>query len=241
MKGLEHASGVGIDAAQDSSTAPAGAAMEYPAEPGSARLILTLGLAGLLSGLAIVGAYEITLPVITENKARALEAAVLEVVPGSASMRKMVFAEGDLIDAPPADPKAAGTTISSEEVIYAAFDANEQLLGYAIPGEGTGFQDVIKLIYGYDPVQRRIVGMRILESRETPGLGDKIYKDAAFVGNFSALAVDPTIELVKGRTSPNQVDGITGATISSKAVVKILNLSNQRWIARLPQRQGDDG
>ncbi len=65
--------------------------------------------------------------------------------------------------------------------------------------------------------------MEILDSRETPGLGDKIYKDAAFVANFASLSVDPEIVAVKkgNKSAPNQIDAITGATISSKAVVKI--------------------
>jgi electron transport complex protein RnfG len=76
--------------------------------------------------------------------------------------------------------------------------------------------------------------MEILQSRETPGLGDKIYKDAAFVANFSALSIDPEIITVKkgAKTALNEVDAITGATISSKAVVQIINRGNQRWVPR---------
>jgi electron transport complex protein RnfG len=76
--------------------------------------------------------------------------------------------------------------------------------------------------------------MEVLESRETPGLGDKIIKDTDFVGNFRNLAVDPTVVVVKaGRTSDNEVDAISGATISSQAVVKIINMSNERWMDRV--------
>jgi len=79
-----------------------------------------------------------------------------------------------------------------------------------------------------------VTGMYVLESRETPGLGDKIFKDEAFVANFRALAVDPEIVLVKGgRTADNEVDAITGATISSRAVVKILNTAHEAWRPRL--------
>ena len=35
------------------------------------------------------------------------------------------------------------------------------------------------VLYGYRPADRKVIGMWILDSRETPGLGDKIYKDAA--------------------------------------------------------------
>ena len=82
--------------------------------------------------------------------------------------------------------------------------------------------------------------MEVLESRETPGLGDKIIKDADFVGAFRDLAVEPAIVAVKsGRSRDNEVDAISGATISSKAVVKIINASNQRWMERIAALAGN--
>ena len=92
------------------------------------------------------------------------------------------------------------------------------------------------MLYGYAPAEKLVRGMEILESRETPGLGDKIYKDADFVSNFSALLIEPEIVAVKKntKTQPNEIDAITGATISSKAVVRIINETHVAWAERLP-------
>ena len=81
--------------------------------------------------------------------------------------------------------------------------------------------------------------MEVLESRETPGLGDKIYKDAEFVRAFSALSIEPEIMAVKKGTSsmPNEIDAITGATISSKAVVRIINEAHAAWSEKLEAGQ----
>ena len=59
------------------------------------------------------------------------------------------------------------------------------------------------------------------------------------VVDFRALAVDPEIVPVKTgtRSAQNEVDAITGATISSKAVVSIINNTNERWLPRLPQEE----
>ena len=104
-----------------------------------------------------------------------------------------------------------------------------------MPAAGPGFQDTIKLLYGLDAAGEKVIGLYVLESRETPGLGDRIYKDPKFVAEFAALAVEPAIKLVKGHgAEPNEVDAITGATISSRAVVKILNGGNALWRPRLP-------
>jgi electron transport complex protein RnfG len=196
--------------------------------PETPRLVLTLALAGLLSGLAIVGAYRLTLPTIEANNAQALREAVFKVLPGAERLQRLVWKDGHMV---PAEGASA-----DEPSVYAGYTADGKFVGYAIPAAGAGFQDTIRLIYGFDPAKERIVGMEVLESRETPGLGDRIYDDEHFHHQFLDLAVKPTVELVKHEpTAPNQVDAITGATISSTAVVKIVNSGNQEWLSRLPK------
>jgi len=194
--------------------------------PETPRLVMTLGVAGLLSGLAIVGAYRLTLPVIQANQAEALRRAVFKVVPGAERLERLVVRDGALVP--------AGDSAADEPSVYAGYAADGGFRGYAVPSAGPGFQDTIRLLYGYDPERDRVVGMEVLESRETPGLGDRIYKDEEFVAQFRDLAVEPEVVLVKEEpTAPNQVDAITGATISSTAVVKIVNAGNEEWLARL--------
>ncbi len=196
--------------------------------PSSLRLVLTLAIAGLISGIAIIGIYETTLPTITANKARELREAVFKVLPGVTQMQALVYRENELVvvDQPNKD----------EPVIYGGYDAEGGFVGYAMPAAGPGFQDTIAILYGYKPAEKIVVGMEVLESRETPGLGDKIYKDAEFVAGFSALSVDPEIVAVKKGTKslPNEVNAITGATISAKAVVRIINEAHFSWAGQLP-------
>jgi len=198
------------------------------AAPSSLRLVLTLAIAGLLSGIAIIGIYETTLPTITANKARELREAVFKVLPGVSQMQALVHREGALV--------VVAEPAKDEPVVYGGYDEQGGFVGYAMPGAGPGFQDTIKLLYGYKPGEQIIVGMEILESRETPGLGDKIYKDADFVSEFDALSVEPEIVTVKKGTGrqPNEVDAITGATISAKAVVRIINETHIAWEEQLP-------
>lgn len=213
-------------------------AVVTPSPKESARLVLTLAVAGLFSGLCIVGAYVGTLGKIRENQARALREAVFQVVPGSSRLQPLVEQGDALVPAPEhAAGQGGAEGGDAEQRIYAAYDDAGAFRGYAIPAEGSGFQDTIALIFGFDPARRVIVGMQVLESRETPGLGDKIAKDPAFVANFEALEVAPEIRLVKNgaRTAANEVDSITGATISSKAVVRILNDAASTWVSRLPE------
>ena len=182
----------------------------------------------MISGIAIIGIYESTLPTITANKARELREAVFKVLPGVSQMQALVYRDGELV--------AVGAPDKDEPVVYGGYDEQGGFVGYAMPAAGPGFQDTIAILYGYKPVEKIVVGMEVLESRETPGLGDKIYKDAVFVAGFSALFVEPEIIAVKKGTKsqPNEIDAITGATISSKAVVRIINEAHAEWSAQLP-------
>lgn len=192
-------------------------------EPGGLRLVATLAIAGVLAGFLLAGVHQVTQPMIQANKVAALERAVLEVVPGATQTQRFVIRDGALV----ADTTTGPT---SEPAVYAAYDADAKFVGYAIRGEGAGFQDTIALLIGFDPTRERVTGMYVLTSRETPGLGDKIFKDPAFGDCFKDLAVEPQVVLVKdGRTEDNQVDAITGATISSRAVVNITNAALDEW------------
>jgi electron transport complex protein RnfG len=203
-------------------------APEDTSSPSSLRLVLTLAIAGLVSGVAIIGIYETTLPTITANKARELREAVFKVLPGVSQMQALVHRDGELV--------VVGVPDKDEPVIYGGYDDQGVFVGYAMQAAGPGFQDTIGILYGYNPAEKIVVGMEVLESRETPGLGDKIYKDAVFVGGFSSLSVEPEIVAVKKGTKsqPNEIDAITGATISSKAVVRIINETHAQWSAQLP-------
>jgi len=101
-----------------------------------------------------------------------------------------------------------------------------RLLGYAVIAEGIGW-DRLKVLIGLSPDLHRITGLEILESRETPGLGERI-KTAAFRNQFKKPA-DAPLELVKhAPTTDQQVQAITGATISSEAVTNMVNKEVQK-------------
>ena len=194
----------------------------------SLRLVATLVFAAALSGLALASVYQVTKPIIDANNIRERQEAVFKVVPGSSVLQKLALRDGALVPIPENE-------ITTDDVLYGAYDDTGRFLGYAIENAGPGFQDTIRLLYGYDPQRQLVIGMEVLESLETPGLGDKIWKDEEFVANFSELAVDPPIEVVKGgRDAAHEVDVITGATISSKAVVRIINQGHAQWALVLP-------
>jgi len=193
------------------------------------HLIRALVGVAAVCGVLISTVFQCTLPTIEANRAEALREAVFAVIPGA--RRVVTFQDTTSGGLVPVEGKAP-----AGERLYGGYDAQGQLMGVAIEAQGKGYQDVIKLLYGYRPDEEKIVGFKILDSKETPGLGDKIGKDAAFLANFAALDVglNPegttprnALEVVKQGTRSKgwHIDAITGATISSKAVGSILNQS----------------
>jgi len=198
-------------------------------ETSGTKMLLTMTGIGVFCALMIVLAFQGTLPRIEQLKAEALEKAIFKVVPGMVSKRTFrMESDGSLTEVKSKEKNA--------RLVYAGYDAEGKMVGVAVEAAGMGFADVIKVIYGYDPAKEAVVGFYVLESKETPGLGDKIEKDASFLANFEALDValsedksktKNTVVAVKHGKKQNkwEVDGITGATISSRAIGKILGTS----------------
>jgi len=198
-------------------------------EPSSLKLILALGIAGLISGVILVGTYIYTDPLIKANKAAATERAIFNVLPNCDSYTTLVLEGSRLVEK--VEEKGKEESDDEELLIYAGFNKKKELVGFAIPGAEPGFQDIIGTMFGYDGTKKVIIGFEVLESKETPGLGDKIFKDADFQTNFTSLEIEPEIIPVKKgeKTKPNELETITGATISSKAVVRLLNKTMEVW------------
>jgi electron transport complex protein RnfG len=198
---------------------------------------------GVFCGLVIVSVFQVTRPVIERNKAEALQRAIFHVLPNANTSTTYRLDENGGF-------KILEGEGIGEQLVYAGYDDQEELVGLAVEAQGMGYQDVIGLIYGYSFADEAIIGIQVLESKETPGLGDKIETDQAFLENFERLDVslaDDLSELANSivpvkhgaKTHPWEVDGITGATISSVAIAGILDRSAQYWVPRIRNNLGD--
>ncbi|MEZ5361448.1 MAG: FMN-binding protein [Bryobacterales bacterium] len=184
----------------------------------------------------IVSVYQATKPVIARNRADA--GGAIFVLPGAKkSSQAFRLVDGDRFEA------VEGQAAPGDALVYAGYDASGSLAGFAIEG-AAGYQDTIRLLWGYDPTAQTVIGFHVLESKETPGLGDKITSDEGFLENFRALDVrldaagaklaNAVVAVKHGQKAQAwQVDGITGATISSVAVSGILDQSAAFWLPKI--------
>ncbi len=95
---------------------------------------------------------------------------------------------------------------------YKIYSSN-QIIGYAFTTKGKGYGGDINILVGIDS-SFMVKGINIISNTETPGLGTKI-TESFFIDQFKGLSLEE-INLSK---NGGKVDAITGATISSKAVV----------------------
>ncbi len=211
---------------------------ETISKPNSVKMLVAMVGIGALCGLLIVLTYEGTLPRIEKLKEEALQQAIFKVLPGITETQAFTF-EGD---------RFIQSTGKGENTIYAGYDEEGNFKGVAIEASGQGYADIIRVLYGYNPESQEVVGFYVLESKETPGLGDKIEKDQHFLDNFSSMDVSLTEDLsaiknkvktVKSGAKVNswEVDGITGATISSRAIGEIIGSSTSDWVPILYSQQ----
>ena len=162
-------------------------------------LVLVLA-ASLGTALAVV---EQSLQARIEQHARdRLSRAVLEVVPGGVRSTEAA---------------------ASGRPTFDVFDDAGTLCGRAFVAETAGFSDRVRVMVGVSPDSTTLLGVTILESRETPGLGERI-REAAFLQQFAGRPATVALQVVKpGQSAEQPIDAISGATISSNAVTRAVN------------------
>lgn len=206
--------------------------MAAPRTPTRAMLV-ALGLVAAICGLIIVVAYEASLSSVKENRRVAMERAIHKVLPGAARTVAYLALPNGLI-APAGSAEAPSGAIP----FHAAFDTTGQLMGIAAEGSAKGYAGNVRVMFGYSPQCNCVVGFSVVAMQETPGIGDKILRDASFLANFKALDVRLTADMktlandVKAvkhgtKTQAWQIDAISGATVTSRAVGRAINEAAQ--------------
>jgi electron transport complex protein RnfG len=166
------------------------------------RMLSTLTIIGILSGGFLSQVSNWAAPQIEKHMQEAIRQAISTVHPDGARSEKVA-------------------TDSLE--LYKVFDPDDRLMGYAMNITGNGFSDKITLMVGVSEDLESISGIEILKQTDTPGLGAKIV-EPEFKDKFKNLRTMPQVGVTKKENpAPNEIQAITAATITSKAVVSIVN------------------
>ncbi|MFW6065914.1 MAG: FMN-binding protein [Planctomycetota bacterium] len=155
-------------------------------------------------GSALAGVHVALSPRIEENR----RAEVQDAIP--------ILLQG-------AVPESAERTELGGRRVYKGYDAEGDHLGWVVHATGQGFGGPVELLIGLDQPAERITGIYVLLQTETPGLGTGI-TEQDWREQFEGIPASGGVTLVKEKPSQSdEIQAITGATVSSQSVCDIVN------------------
>jgi len=186
--------------------------MKYIFKPAATLLITALITVSFLSVV-----YNFTKDPIEKQKRRIQEAAMKEVLPQAFEYREIQI-------------EKAGSIVA----IYEGYSINEDsgdkiLTGYVVELSPEGYSGKINLMVGIAVPNERITGMRVLRHTETPGLGALAVKED-FFKRYNGLALSP-LTVVRASPGENEIQAITSATITTKAITNAVNEAIEWYLA----------
>lgn len=184
--------------------------MSYFIRLGLVLLIITAVASGILAYV-----NNLTKDKIAENKIMAEEMARSEVLPGTEKFTK----ESITLPAAKVEPnplKKKADDGPREFVYYKGTDASGKITGYTYVASKYGYSSEVKTMVGVNP-DMSINKIKVIEQAETPGLGANASTDE-FQNRFNGLSQSQ----LKVSKDGGQIESLTGATITSRAVTNSL-------------------
>lgn len=168
----------------------------------------------IISAAAVTYVYQLTLPAVTENLKKAEVEAISDIF-------------GDEFDNNPIAEKTAVPMKKGVKELN-IYPLRKQDMIYAIAVKSytnKGFGGELEIMTGFY-INGTMAGYKILNHKETPGLGSKIMENE-FMSQFIGLKIEGG--KLKLRKEGGQIDGITSATISSKALLDAVNNAKKAY------------
>ena len=117
-----------------------------------------------------------------------------------------------------------------EDDIYTIYSDGASV-GYAFLAVGKGYGGEISILVGLED-ETTIKGITIISQSETPGLGSRI-AESSFASRFAGVNIGEVALKQEG----GQIDAITGATISSRAVIDAVRTTAMEKVKSLKERE----
>ncbi len=164
---------------------------------------LFLFVIAAVAGVLLAYTESVTAPLILENRQKAEELARREVLPGADKFNESHYAD----------------TAASQTYSYSTgITSKGEVAGVVIKVAPKGYAGPIEMVVGIDKTGK-INGYKILSQKETPGLGTKL-STPVFSEPFKKLVAEKATPVLLVKKDGGDVDGITAATISSRAFCK---------------------
>ena len=183
--------------------------------------VIILLVITLIAGLALSGVYVMTKDTIEENKAAANKAALMQVLPEAADfttdaeLQARLAAQGDSYN-----PSFGGAKIQGAAV---GVDASGNVVGYAVTVfNSDSYDGGLTLVVGIR-ADGTVNSISFTELHDTAGMGMKC-GDPEFKNQFNNVKVEKfTLNKAGGSTEDDVIDSVSGASMTSGAVVNAVN------------------
>lgn len=168
------------------------------------RIAINLAVTCFISGVIIAGTYAITEPAAEAQRVKAKNDAMKELVKDADSFK----------------------SVDGKDGWYQGIK-DGKVIAYVVPASGKGYAGTIEMLAAVTP-DGKAIDFKVLKHAETPGLGDKMV-EPKFRNQF-ADKVPADMDVVKVPTTKN-IQALTGATITSRAVTKGVREATEEVIA----------
>ena len=182
------------------------------------RAGVVLTVIALLAGLSLSGVYSLTKGTIEAHRERIAQEAYQAVGPGATAFQPVPAAQE--LQGEPYGTRFGRVTVNDA---VTGLDGAGKPVGYAVSvTSGEGYDGNVGLTVGITP-EGAVQSISFTELHETPGKG-MLCGDPAFQEQFSGRNVTSfTLLPGGGGTAPEEIDGIAGVTVTSRAVVNAVN------------------
>ncbi len=206
----------------------------HPIFQSMSRNGLILAAFAIAATVLVVGTAKLTAPRIAAQQQQELLSVLNQLLPAAMHDNDLV-ASCTLVSHPElggAQQKVYRATLKGQALNAKGQALNDEPtnIPQALALEVTapnGYSGAIKLLVAFN-VNGTVAGVRVLEHKETPGLGDKIeLRKDDWILSFNGLRVNgPDDKRWAVKRDSGQFDAFTGATITPRAVVQAVKQAN---------------
>jgi RnfABCDGE-type electron transport complex G subunit len=191
-------------------------------------MVVVLVVSAAISATMLGWVYDYTTQTVQINQEKKLKRMVLDAF-------SIPYDEGNLLEVFARSVEEVTGPSGTYYRAYVMKDGAKSYTGVAFELFGPGFWAPIRVILALEEDLQTVRGFKVVEQAETPGLGGRM-NEPWFQEQFKGKRVVPALHVVHGAKAngPNEVDAITGATETSKALDRIISRGLAGFLAGMP-------
>lgn len=175
----------------------------------------------VISGLILGGVHELTKDTINESAVSAHMEAYKTVFPDAVDFKSDDKLTDALKKSNEELPSQDYGNVGLEQALQAV-DKNGAVLGYVVTSySNDSYDGLVKILVGINN-DKTLKGIEMLELNDTPGLGQRA-EEPEFRGQFTGKAGERLTVTKSGDAGAGEINAISGATITSRAVTNAVN------------------